>query len=131
MANLCWFQYIRRRQWKQENLSAPKRNITIQARFQPSAWFQIQLKQSTYVYPDLGWNTWSCIIEARCIRLPFEEKMVYALVPVQEMLLKNEAVRMKALLTNIEPHIRYSSVSWHMLFLISAWLSTCRTSASL
>lgn len=40
----------------------------------------------------------------------FEEKMVYALVPVQEMLLKNEPVRMKALLTNIEPHIRYSNV---------------------
>lgn len=68
------------------------------------------------VYPDLGWNASS---QSKLHSLTFWRKDGFCpLVPVQEMLFKNEAVPVKALLTDTELHIRYSSVLWHMLFLI-------------
>lgn len=84
------------------------------------------------VYPDLGQNASSQMKQPTFAYLLKGRWFSPACTCSRNVILfKNEAVRMKALLTNIELDIRYSSVLSHMLFLISAWRNTCRTSASL
>lgn len=131
-ADCCWLQWIRPLRWKPRK--QPQRS---KAQYSHASAFNGQLdfkfnSLTINVYPDLGQNASSQMKQPTFAYLLKGRWFSPACTCSRNVILfKNEAVRMKALLTNIELDIRYSSVLSHMLFLISAWRNTCRTSASL